>query len=37
MIGTSSHILESGRVTAAGDRRSLMGNPVVQKAYVGAV
>jgi branched-chain amino acid transport system ATP-binding protein len=32
-----AYILESGKVSAVGDRASLMGNRVVQKAYLGAV
>ena len=31
------YILESGRISVSGDREELMGNSVVQRAYLGAV
>ncbi|MGD0975831.1 MAG: ABC transporter ATP-binding protein [Candidatus Korobacteraceae bacterium] len=31
------YILESGRITTSGDREQLMGNSVVQRAYLGAI
>jgi len=31
------YILESGRITMSGDREALVGNPMIQKAYLGAV
>jgi branched-chain amino acid transport system ATP-binding protein len=31
------YVLDSGRITISGDRESLVGNPVIQKAYLGAV
>ncbi len=30
------YILESGRITMGGDREMLMGNPIVQRAYLGS-
>jgi branched-chain amino acid transport system ATP-binding protein len=30
-------IMESGRITLTGDREALVGNPMIQKAYLGAV
>jgi branched-chain amino acid transport system ATP-binding protein len=32
-----AYILESGRITVSSDRDTLMGNPLVQKAYLGAL
>lgn len=32
-----AYILESGRITMSGDREALVGNPMIQKAYLGAV
>jgi branched-chain amino acid transport system ATP-binding protein len=32
-----AYILESGRITMSSDRETLMGNPLVQKAYLGAI
>jgi branched-chain amino acid transport system ATP-binding protein len=32
-----AYILESGRITVGSDRDTLMGNPLVQKAYLGAL
>ena len=32
-----AYILESGRITLSGDRDTLIGNPMVQKAYLGSV
>jgi branched-chain amino acid transport system ATP-binding protein len=31
------YILETGRITLAGVRETLMGNPIVQKAYLGTM
>jgi branched-chain amino acid transport system ATP-binding protein len=31
------YILESGRITMSGNRQDLMGNPVVQRAYLGCI
>jgi len=31
------YVLESGRITMGGDRELLMGNPIVQKAYLGTM
>jgi len=31
------YILESGKITMSGDRKTLIGNPMVQKAYLGTV
>jgi branched-chain amino acid transport system ATP-binding protein len=31
------YVMESGRITMEGDREILMGNPIVQKAYLGTV
>ena len=31
------YILESGRITMSGNREDLMGNPVVQRAYLGGI
>jgi branched-chain amino acid transport system ATP-binding protein len=32
-----AYILESGRITMCGDRETLVGNPMIQKAYLGTV
>jgi branched-chain amino acid transport system ATP-binding protein len=32
-----AYILESGRITMSGDRETLLGNPMIQKAYLGTV
>ncbi len=32
-----AYILESGRITMSGDRETLVGNPMIQKAYLGAL
>ena len=32
-----AYILESGRITISSDRQTLMGNPLVQKAYLGTI
>ncbi len=32
-----AYILESGRITMSSDQKTLMGNPMVQKAYLGTV
>lgn len=33
----SGYILESGRITMRGSREELMGNPIVQRAYLGGM
>ena len=33
----SAYILESGRITMSGDRETLVGNPMIQKTYLGEV
>jgi len=32
-----AYILESGKITMSGDRETLVGNPMIQKAYLGTV
>jgi branched-chain amino acid transport system ATP-binding protein len=32
-----AYVLESGRITISSDRETLMGNPLVQKAYLGTI
>jgi branched-chain amino acid transport system ATP-binding protein len=32
-----AYILESGRITMSGDRETLVGNRMIQKAYLGTV